>query len=97
MALGKYYNETEDFCIINFYNKIDIKLLIAALGRSKGSIRQRAIQLGVVKPLQRLSKEQKMFIDANKNKLSQQEMADAINVKRDAVAWHILYSKNTNG
>jgi hypothetical protein len=49
--------------------------------------------LGVVKPLKRLSKEQKEFINANKEKLTQQEIAIAINVKRDAVAWHILYKK----
>lgn len=98
MSKGKYYSEIEDFCITHFYNKIDIELLVSALGRTKGSIRFRANRLGVANPVIRLSKEQKKFIDENKNRLTQQTIADKLGIKRDSVAWHILYSKkDSNG
>lgn len=90
------YSEIDDFCIINFYNKIDIEILVNALNRTKGSIRFRAVQLGVSAPLIRLTNAQKKFIDENENKLGPKAIATAIGASRDAVARRIWDKKNKN-
>ena len=68
-----------------FYNKVDINILIDALGRSKGSIRWKAVKLGLQTPLRRLSASEKKFILANEGKLTHQAIADSLNIKRNTV------------
>lgn len=85
MSRDKKWTENELFSIINFYNKVDITILMKALDRSEGSIRRKAIDLGLQKPLQRLTPEQKKYILANRKKLTHQAIADLLSLKRNTV------------